>query len=83
MEEIEIQEKVVVKDLGLFMSNNMGFTHHIKQAVNKGKVTSGWTSDPEHLLPFWKTLVIPRCQHQIARTISKSFHTKIRQLVWF
>ena len=70
IEGSEIKEKVVVKDLGIWMSNDLSFVYHIEQTVNKGRVMSGWllrtfkTRDPEHLLPLWKTLVIPKLEYQ-------------------
>jgi hypothetical protein len=60
-----IKEKKVIKDLGVHMSNDATFTHHIHHVVSSARHQSSWIlrifkSRATHVMKLlWKSLVLP------------------------
>ena len=65
----EIDQASVVKDLGIHMSQDLLFDHHIRIVANKGKRLSGWilrtfrTRKPEIMLTLLKQLIHPTVEY--------------------
>ncbi|XP_076058789.1 uncharacterized protein LOC143035751 [Oratosquilla oratoria] len=65
----EIIAKDVVKDLGVSMSSDASFSHHISQATSKARRLAGWilrtfqTRSPRCMLTLWKSLVLPHLEY--------------------
>jgi len=64
-----IEEKEFVKDLGVIMSNNGGFTTHIDKVVQTTNSLVGWilrtfkTRDVQTMLTLWKTLCLSKLDY--------------------
>ncbi|XP_076061646.1 uncharacterized protein LOC143037393 [Oratosquilla oratoria] len=64
-----ITEKEHVKDLGVFMSDDATFSHHINKIIEAGRNLSGWvlrtfnSRDGQCLKTLWKCLVVPRLEY--------------------
>ena len=65
----KIEKKPIVKDLGVFMSDDCSFTSHIQKLVIKTKDLSSWilrtfkSREKNVLLILWKSLVIPHLDY--------------------
>ena len=64
-----IEQKEVVKDLGILVSENLKFDTHILKTVKSGRQFCGWilrtflTREPSVLIPLLKILVISRLEY--------------------
>ncbi len=64
-----IEDKEHVKDLGVHMSSDATFSHHINKIAEAGKSMSGWvlrtfaSRDGQCLKTLWKSLVLPRLEY--------------------
>lgn len=65
----EIKEYEYVKDLGVLMSNDCKFKHHINNVVINARKTSSWilrtfrTRAATPMLTLWKSLVLPKLEY--------------------
>lgn len=64
-----ITTKENTKDLGMLMSNNLKFTHHIEDLEEKCKILMNWalrtfkTRDPLPMLTIWKSLILSKIDY--------------------
>ena len=64
-----IDQHEVVKDLGIYMSSNLSFDHHIRLVMNKGNKMAGWilrtfkTRSANVLLTLLKQLIYPTIEY--------------------
>ena len=58
-----IDHTSIVKDLGIYLSNDLNFEHHIRVVTNRGKQIDGWilfsTRNPGVMLTLLKQLIYP------------------------
>ena len=68
----EIDQTSVVKDLGIHISENFSFEHHIRLVANRGKRMAGWilrtfrTRKPDIMLTLLKQLIYPTVEYNSA-----------------
>ena len=64
-----IKQMEIVKDLGIYMSQDMTFDSHIRTVANKGKQLAGWilrtfhTRSPTVMLTLLKQLIYPTTEY--------------------
>ena len=58
-----------VRDLGLFVSDDLSFNHHIHSVIKRGNQMAGWTlrvfisQSRDLMIPLLKQLIIPRVEY--------------------
>ena len=58
-------EKEYIKDLGIYISNDLTWTRQIDEVVSGARTMSGWalrtfsTREEDHMITLWKSLVRP------------------------
>ena len=64
-----IEQPSVVKDLGIYMSGDLSFEHHIRTVANKGKRIAGWvlrtffTRQRDAMITLLKQLIYPTVEY--------------------
>ena len=64
-----IQEKEHIKDLGIFISNDLTWTRQIEEAVAKARIMAGWTlrtfitREREPMMTIWNSIVRPKLDY--------------------
>ena len=64
-----IHEKDHIKDLGIYISNDLTWTRHIEEAVSKARIMAGWalrtfsTREREPMMTIWNSLVRPKLDY--------------------
>ena len=64
-----IMEKEYIKDLGVYISNDLTWTRQIDEVVSTARTMSGWalrtfsTREEEHMVTLWNSLVRPCLDH--------------------
>ena len=85
-----IEEKRIVKDLGVLMSSSNSFTDHIDNVINKGKQISSWILRSFHcrnqneMLVLWNSLALPIVEYCSVLWSPSKIHDiqRIEQLQW-
>jgi hypothetical protein len=68
-DQAEIHQESLLKDLGIYMSEDMSFDHHARLMTNKGKQMAGWilrtfrTRSPLIMLTLLKQLIYPTIEY--------------------
>ena len=68
-DDIQIEQVAVVKDLGIYFSQDLSFEHHTRMITNKGKQMVGWifrtfhTRCPSVMLTLLKQLIYPTVEY--------------------
>ena len=65
---IKIKQLAIVKDLGIYVSQDMKFDAHLRKVANKGKQMTGWilrtnTRSPTVMLTLLKQLIYPTLEY--------------------